>query len=131
MELQGKVLKCIRDRKGNLVIQKVIERVDPEKLNFIVKAFTNEGTNTITDLSKHAYGCRVIQRMLEYFTEEQKRPILEQIHTYIHELIVDQYGNYVVQHVIERGSDEDRDKIIAQIKGRVMNYAQHKFWFNA
>jgi len=68
--------------------------------------------------------------MLEHCTEEQKRPILEQIHSNIHALIVDQYGNYVVQHVIERGSDQDRDKIIAQIKGRVMNYAQHKFSSN-
>lgn len=36
----------------------------------------------------------------------------------------------VVQHVIERGSDEDRDRIIEQIKGKVMTYAQHKFSSN-
>ncbi|KAI6191819.1 Maternal protein pumilio [Aphelenchoides bicaudatus] len=128
-EMEGKILKCIKDQNGNHVIQKIIERVDPEKLGFIVEALTNDGPNTIT-LSTHPYGCRVVQRVLEHCTEEQKRPVLEQIHANIHTLIVDQYGNYVVQHVIERGSDEDRDRIIEQIKGKVMTYAQHKFSSN-
>lgn len=36
-------------------------------------------------------------------------------------------GNYVIQHVIEHGSEEDRDRIVAQIKGDVLKHAQHKF----
>lgn len=46
-ELDGKVLKCIRDQNGNHVIQKVIERVEPEKLKFIVDAFSNEGPGAV------------------------------------------------------------------------------------
>jgi len=129
-EMEKHVLKCIKDQNGNHVIQKIIERVDPDKLGFIVNALTSDGPSTITSLSTHPYGCRVIQRVLEHCTEEQKRPVLDQIHANIHALITDQYGNYVVQHVIERGSDEDRDRIISQIKGKVMSYAQHKFSSN-
>lgn len=68
------------------------------------------------NLSTHPYGCRVIQRVLEHCTEEQKRPVLDQLHMHIKTLVVDQYGNYVIQHVIEHGSMEDRDRIVNQIK---------------
>lgn len=74
--------------------------------------------------------------------EEQKRPVLEELHKNIHTLVLDQYGesirfsflnsfvclgNYVIQHVIEHGSEEDRDRIVDQIKGDVLKHAQHKF----
>lgn len=69
----------------------------------------------ITQLSMHPYGCRVIQRVLEHCSEEQKRPVLEALHANMSTLIVDQYGNYVVQHVIEHGSNQDRDRIVQEV----------------
>lgn len=72
----------------------------------------------------------MIQRVLEHCTEEQKRPVLDQLHKNINELIIDQYGNYVVQHVIEHGADVDRDKIVETIRGDVIRFAKHKFSSN-
>lgn len=40
-----KVLKCVKDQNGNHVVQKVIERVDPSKLQFIIDAFVQPGDN--------------------------------------------------------------------------------------
>ncbi|CAD5229197.1 unnamed protein product [Bursaphelenchus okinawaensis] len=129
-EMEGQVLKCVKDQNGNHVVQKVIEKVEPAKLQFIIDAFVNSGQGTIKSLSTHPYGCRVIQRVLEHCTEEQKRPVLEQLHRNINELIIDQYGNYVVQHIIEHGADADRDRIVSQIKGDVLKFAKHKFSSN-
>ncbi|VDD91061.1 unnamed protein product [Enterobius vermicularis] len=130
-EMEGQVLKCVKDQNGNHVVQKVIERVDPSKLQFIIDAFVQPGdNNTVSSLSTHPYGCRVIQRVLEHCTEEQKRPVLDQLHMHIKDLVIDQYGNYVIQHVIEHGSMEDRDRIVQQIKGDVLRFAQHKFASN-
>uniref|UniRef100_A0A915C0K9 PUM-HD domain-containing protein n=1 Tax=Parascaris univalens TaxID=6257 RepID=A0A915C0K9_PARUN len=130
-EMEGQVLKCVKDQNGNHVVQKVIERVDPSRLQFIIDAFVQPGDNlTVCNLSTHPYGCRVIQRVLEHCTEEQKRPVLDQLHMHIKTLVVDQYGNYVIQHVIEHGSMEDRDRIVNQIKGDVLRFAQHKFASN-
>ena len=36
-ELEDSVLKCVKDQNGNHVVQKVIERVQPDKLDFIIK----------------------------------------------------------------------------------------------
>lgn len=56
-ELDGHVMKCVRDQNGNHVIQKCIESVPAEKIGFIFSAFCGE----VATLSMHPYGCRVIQ----------------------------------------------------------------------
>jgi pumilio RNA-binding family len=56
-ELDGHVMKCVRDQNGNHVIQKCIGSVPAEKIGFIISAFRGE----VATLSMHPYGCRVIQ----------------------------------------------------------------------
>uniref|UniRef100_A0A0K0D391 PUM-HD domain-containing protein n=1 Tax=Angiostrongylus cantonensis TaxID=6313 RepID=A0A0K0D391_ANGCA len=107
-ELENQVLKCVKDQNGNHVIQKVIEKLLLFTMCFILIPFL----------------------VLEHCTEEQKRPVLEALHASVRSLVLDQYGNYVIQHVIEHGSDPDRDRIIQEITGNVLRYAQHKFASN-
>ena len=38
-ELDGHVLKCVKDQNGNHVVQKCIECVQPHALHFIIDAF--------------------------------------------------------------------------------------------
>ena len=106
-ELDGNVLKCVKDQNGNHVVQKCIETVEATRLQFIIDAFRGQ----VYNLSTHPYGCRVIQRILEHCTGDQTNPVLEELHTHIEALIQDQYGNYVVQHVLDRGKQEDKSKI--------------------
>lgn len=56
-ELDGHVMRCVRDQNGNHVIQKCIECVPPERIHFIISAFYGQ----VLVLSTHPYGCRVIQ----------------------------------------------------------------------
>jgi pumilio RNA-binding family len=56
-ELDGNVMRCVRDQNGNHVIQKCIECVPPDRIHFIISAFDNQ----VVVLSTHPYGCRVIQ----------------------------------------------------------------------
>lgn len=57
LELDGHVMRCVRDQNGNHVIQKCIECVPAEKIEFIISAFRGQ----VATLSTHPYGCRVIQ----------------------------------------------------------------------
>lgn len=41
-ELDGHVLKCVKDQNGNHVVQKCIECVDPIALQFIINAFQGQ-----------------------------------------------------------------------------------------
>lgn len=56
-------MRCVRDQNGNHVIQKCIECVPPEKIDFIISAFQGE----VAMLSTHPYGCRVIQVLVFYW----------------------------------------------------------------
>lgn len=56
-ELDGHVMRCVRDQNGNHVIQKCIECVPPDKIHFIISAFYNQ----VVTLSTHPHGFRVIQ----------------------------------------------------------------------
>lgn len=57
LELDGHVMRCVRDQNGNHVIQKCIECVPEENIHFIVSTFFDQ----VVTLSTHPYGCRVIQ----------------------------------------------------------------------
>lgn len=125
-ELEGHVLKCVKDQNGNHVVQKVIECVPPKHLNFIVDSFKGQ----VYQLSTHPYGCRVIQRILEHCDCDQTAQILDEIHPQTESLTQDQYGNYVVQHILEHGRPDDKLKITNEMRGRVVQLAQHKFASN-
>ncbi|VDP83363.1 unnamed protein product [Echinostoma caproni] len=125
-ELRPCVTRCVKDQNGNHVIQKCIECVPPEELDFIIAAFRGQ----VFHLSSHPYGCRVIQRILEYCLSEQTRPILEELHKGVDHLVKDQYGNYVIQHVLEHGLPDDKSRIIRSLLGRVAQLSAHKFASN-
>lgn len=56
-ELDGSVMKCVHDQNGNHVIQKCIERLPQDWIQFIISSFYGK----VLALSTHPYGCRVIQ----------------------------------------------------------------------
>lgn len=56
-ELDGHVMRCVRDQNGNHVVQKCIECVPEENIGFIISTFFGQ----VVTLSTHPYGCRVIQ----------------------------------------------------------------------
>ncbi|KAL1060847.1 hypothetical protein V6Z11_1Z065800 [Gossypium hirsutum] len=62
VDLDGSIMKCVHDQNGNHVIQKCIECVPQDRIQFIISAFYGQ----VVALSTHPYGCRVIQRVLEH-----------------------------------------------------------------
>lgn len=156
-ELEGHVMKCIKDQNGNHVIQKIIETVPIAYTQFIIDTFNNK----VYQLATHPYGCRVIQRILEHpesgmpnrydavrgnFGAQNQimRELLLNVvslvqgimvddfalHTCSHCPLIDQYGNYVVQHVLEHGRPQDKHEVIKLLRGKILQLSQHKFASN-
>lgn len=119
-------MRVIKDQNGNHVVQKIIELVPRQYIDFIMNAVRGQ----VTPLASHAYGCRVIQRLLEYGTEADKAEIMGELHASAQILITDQYGNYVAQHVIQNGELEDRERIIQLVMGQLLTLSKHKFASN-
>lgn len=126
MELEPEIMRVIRDPNGNHVVQKVIQVVPRKHLDFIMDALRGQ----VGGLASHIYGCRVIQRMLEYGTETDKVEIMTELHPVAQRLITDRYGNYVVQHVISRGKAADRNKMIGLVMTKVLLLSNHKYSSN-
>ncbi|KAJ8760137.1 hypothetical protein K2173_010993 [Erythroxylum novogranatense] len=126
-ELDGHVMRCVHDQNGNHVIQKCIECIPAKNIDFIISAFQGQ----VATLSTHPYGCRVVQRILEYCSDElQSRFIVNEILESSYLLAQDQYGNYVTQHVLERGKPYERSQIISKLTGKVVQMSQHKYASN-
>ncbi|RMD40646.1 hypothetical protein DV735_g4479, partial [Chaetothyriales sp. CBS 134920] len=128
-ELDGpnkQILKVIRDQNGNHVVQKAIERVPAEHVRFIIEAHRGEAVK----LATHTYGCRVIQRILEYCGAADRQILLDELYTCIPPLITDAFGNYVVQHIIEKGDPEGRRRAVSFVLQQVLTFSKHKFASN-
>ena len=85
----------IKDRFGNYVFQKIFEK----GLEHQKRQLLNLLEGRIIDLSLHSFGCRVIQKAIEYIAtkaEEQKK-FMNEINGDCLELIKNQNGNHVVQ----------------------------------
>ncbi|MED6168982.1 hypothetical protein PIB30_017127 [Stylosanthes scabra] len=126
-ELDGHLMRCVHDQNGNHVIQKCIECMPIDKIQFIISAFQGQ----VATLSTHPYGCRVIQRVLEHCSDEQNiQRVVDEILRYACFLAEDQYGNYVIQHVIEKGRENERSQILSKLTGRIVQLSKHKYGSN-
>ncbi|KAE8697019.1 hypothetical protein F3Y22_tig00110634pilonHSYRG00015 [Hibiscus syriacus] len=126
-ELDGSVMRCVRDQNGNHVIQKCIECVPEENIQFIVTPFFDQ----VVTLSAHPYGCRVIQRILEHCKDPKTQSkVMGEILGSVSMLAQVQYGNYVVQHVLEHGKPHERSIIIKELAGKIVQMSQQKFASN-
>ena len=147
-ELQDieEVIPFIYDPNGNHVIQRAIQIVSNFSKSAADRGDIDVATNlmnqmkfiiddvsaNVEQLSKHRYGCRVVQRVIEHCPDEQRDEVLTEIVHCHRNLIEDQFGNYVVQQAISIGSEE----IIAAITDSITDgdlifkYSKHKYASN-
>jgi mRNA-binding protein PUF3 len=125
-ELRPNIIQIIKDQNGNHVIQMVIKMVPRLCIPFMMDAFRGQ----VDSLAKHNYACRVIQRILEYGTDAERKSLMTDLHTCTAQLITDTYGNYVIQHIIAQGEPEDRSIMIQHVIDRLLYLSKHKFASN-
>eukprot|EP01082_Thalassiosira_pseudonana_P015105 g13592.t1.3.5e17418b g13592 g13592.t1 contig82:79516-81229(+) len=148
---KGNVVNFIHDLNGNHVVQAaatalakhlkeeeeahgmdIDDNGDTKNNTSLLMSSTNiiidEVVNDLQTLSRHSYGCRVVQRMVEHFAEAQKSRVLDAIIACHTSLFDDVYGNYVIQCVVSNGRPADRDIIFQYItvNNNVMNLSKKK-----
>lgn len=126
--LRENLFEWIYDQYGNHVVQKLIEQVPYDEISFVQKHVESNWKQ----LCMNTFGCRVIQRLIEYWPDVWTDPIYEQIiNNYVIELCKDQYGNYVVQLMLEKGHrTNDRKAICNCLLGDARLLSIHKYASN-
>ena len=81
---------------GNHVIKYCLQTMTPADNQFIYEALTQD----IMDIARHKYGCSMLQRCLDYATEEQARLVSDRVAVDAMPLIEDAFGNYIVQYLL-------------------------------
>ncbi len=69
------------------VIQKLIQRVNPERLPFL-----ETYKHCTVELASHPYGCRVLQRCFECLSRVARSPLLDELVRHTPDLATDQFG---------------------------------------
>jgi len=66
-QLRDQVVELTKCPNGNHVIKYCLQTMTPSDNQFIYDALTKD----IMDIARHKYGCSMLQRCLDYATEEQ------------------------------------------------------------
>merc|ERR1719188_873554 len=96
---------------ANHVLQQCVTTMRAASCPFIIQEILQRGTGAVCKAARHAYGCRVLQRLLEHWPGHVagladdliSEGLLLCRHT---------FGNYVMQHLLEYGSDQQRVELI-------------------
>lgn len=104
----------INDEFGNISLKRVIKL---NKENYNDKIF-NCIKDNIIQLSCQKFSSNVIEACIDNNTSLKKKTIekIIEIENNIHELILDQFGNYIVQNALQNAEQKEFDIIIEQIK---------------
>lgn len=105
--LRPHLLTLMVSKHGNHVVQKMIDVLDNEYLDFVM----DEMRGQIAHLSSHQYACRVVQGMLGCGVEKYTREIFDEFFADAKRLAADTYGNYVAQVLLMK-EGEIRAKLI-------------------
>ena len=83
--------------------------------------------DTFLALSNQMYGCRVVQKALEFLPPDQQRQVVQELDGHVFQLVTDQNGNHVIQKCIECVPATLAPFLIASFKGCILQMAQHAY----
>jgi hypothetical protein len=96
-ELRSHIWEAIHHPHANFVVQKCIETVKPEACQFIIDELLS--SDRVQRAAQHKFGCRVLQRLIEYCTDQAYELVRELLRGAL-VLTKNKYGVYVIQHIL-------------------------------
>jgi mRNA-binding protein PUF3 len=111
-ELRGHVRTCIGDPHAIYVIECAVEFSTARIVSFIAKELHGAGATA----AQHKYGCRVIQRLVEHFPDEQETvTLIDEVIGQAEDLLCHRWGHLILEKLMECGNSEQKHRIIIAI----------------
>ncbi|RLV94778.1 Suppressor protein MPT5 [Spathaspora sp. JA1] len=127
--LKPYIIDLIKDLNGNHVIQKILNKYQPQDCQFIYDSIIEE----LYIVATHKHGCCVLQKCLNHVTSRQLEQFSQAILQFnnFKLLINDQFGNYVLQYLISINSFDMNYKIFENfVQFNIGNLCNLKFSSN-
>jgi len=107
---------------ANYILQKFIELVPSEQLQFVVA----EVQDDILYVARHRFGCRIVQRLLEHCKPWQTEQLISKALADVALLCRHQYGNFILQHILQYGSKSHRSAVADIILVDILRLSNHR-----
>jgi len=124
--LRGHVRNAVQSKHANHVVQKITEVMPASRATFIIDELKGSGR----EIAQHVFGCRVLCRILEHLSPDDKDTIelVEEIFAGdLEALCGHSFGSFVVRHVLEFGIPAHRHQVAMALRRDLMGLAKHKF----
>lgn len=121
-ELEPHVVDLYESAYGNYVLTKAIEVMPQTRLGGVISKLQQKGWE---EVSKHRFGCRVLERLIEHCKETELSGLIEQVLEKADALSRHPFGNFVVQHLLEH-TPECRSELLKCLLGNVSQLAMHR-----
>ncbi|TFK18069.1 ARM repeat-containing protein [Coprinopsis marcescibilis] len=121
--LEANVVDLATHESANYVMQKVIEVIPYQYLNFIV-GFQGR----VLDLSRDVNGSRVMQRCIRHLpiVWGRRKALVEELLPFAKVMIKDKLAKYVLQRLLECGGDDERRGLYQQMHGDFLEFSCHE-----
>lgn len=113
-ELHGHVWEALASPHANHVLQKSISMIRPSASQYVIDEILSISSGAVR-ASKHQYGCRVIQRLLEHCRPDQTDAIVEDILANATELSTSSYGRHVIGCILESCSNHHQQRLLGLV----------------
>lgn len=130
-ELRGHVREAVDSPHANHVLQRAIELVPPNSVNFILDELASSWD--MSSIVQHRFGCRLLERMFEHFTACQDARVTLDFflangafgdltaHCY------HMFGTHVMQHLMEYGNYEQQLLVCSCLRNDIQKASLDEF----
>jgi len=128
-EFRGHIAKAVRCPYANFVLQKCIAMVPPQYLAFIFDELLSKGPRGVSEVARHKYGCRIVQRLLDYGHADQVSMLIENLLPESLASSKSPFGNFVMQQLPRCCSPEQCRRLLQSIMQHLSSLVQDKYGF--
>eukprot|EP00930_Biecheleria_cincta_P045365 TRINITY_DN31276_c0_g1_i1.p1 TRINITY_DN31276_c0_g1~~TRINITY_DN31276_c0_g1_i1.p1 ORF type:complete len:521 (-),score=97.26 TRINITY_DN31276_c0_g1_i1:294-1856(-) len=122
-ELRGHVWEATTSPHANYVLQKIVTQLTFNAAKFVAE----EMVHIAAKVAQHRYGCRVICRLLEFFTSrEVVLSVVEELLKSAQDLCSDKFGHHVLQSVMEHCQEQHRRCVVQVLKSDLPGFAKQQ-----
>jgi hypothetical protein len=104
-EIKGHVWDLLKCLHGNHVLQKCIETLPPQDVQFVIDEISQPGRGGAAQAARHRFGCRAMERVLEHCSAEQVAPLVGQLLADSVALSSHEFGHFVMVHLLQHCPD--------------------------
>lgn len=124
--LHGHVWEALASPFANHVLNKSISMAKPAASQYVVDEIMSKRGGAIR-ASQHKYGCRVVQRALEYCREDQTESLVNEILPNAMDLAQSPYGMHVIRNLLANGGKHRQRPLIDLIIDRCLELSYNTY----